>query len=703
MQSTPTALDALADWLGQQSISLAFSTYRANRLIFVGRSDSGQLKLHERLFDRPMGLHLHQEAGVQSLWMASRCQLWRLDNVLDAGQTHDGADRLFVPAASFTTGDVNAHEIATTPAGLPLFVNTAFSCIATVQPGCSFAPLWQPPFISKLTADDRCHLNGMALIDGQPTWATACGTRDAPAGWRDHRAGGGVLLHLPSNSIAATGLTMPHSPRWHQGRLWLLNSGTGELGWVDGSRFVPLCFLPGFARGLAFVGNTAIVGLSKLRSPQFTGLPLEQSLQDAGLGGGCCGLRVVDLASGAVLHSLDLPEPIDELFDVVVLPGARQPQALGLQAEDIHCLVKLPGQAQLVTVRPKAPSGNPHQAPAPALFGLPEPASAADVARMEQREQQSPAQPTHTPVRYQQVFQLTPQTLAPYASLTFPTLASGSPRLAALTGELLGVSAMAHGTMVGLAIAERMPDGQAQLCSLLVEPGFRRRGIAAHLMVYLQRFVAEQGVQTLSVNYIASADLQSRFEPLLAKLGWPAPQTDYVLMQSQAEKLAATGWATRYALSPAYSLFPWTQATQADMAIACTLGAPAALLPPPPSMPVPQGLEPAISLGLRHQGVLVGWLIAHRVAADTVRYASVFVAPAHRLRGQGLALLAEGFNRQHSAGIAHAKGAIAAGHSEFLRLFKRHLQRYLTAASAAKSTTSGPLSMPVPSTVTAPG
>jgi uncharacterized protein (TIGR03032 family) len=687
------ALDALADWLGQHAISLAFSTYRANRLIFVGRSDAGQLKLHERLFDRPMGLHVHEQAGVQSIWMASRCQLWRMDNVLEAGQTHEGGDRLFVPAASFTTGDVNAHEIAITPAGLPLFVNTAFSCIATVQPGSSFAPVWQPPFISKLTADDRCHLNGMALIDGQPTWATACGTRDTPAGWRDQRTGGGVVLHIPSNRIAARGLSMPHSPRWHQGKLWLLNSGAGELGYIDsshgGDRFVPLCFLPGFARGLAFVGNTAIVGLSKLRSPQFTGLPLEQRLQDLGMPGGCCGLRVIDLTTGAILHSLDLPEPIDELFDVVVLPGARQPQALGLQGEDIHCLVKLPGQAQMVTVRPKAPSGNPHQAEAPALFGLPEPATAADVARLEQAPQRpsAPQQPA-APIRYQQVYQLTPQTLAPYAGLTFPSLAPGSQQLAALTGELLAVSAMAGGTMVGLAIAERTPDGQATLVSLLVEPGFRRRGIALHLMVYLQRFLAQQGVQALRVSYHASASLATSFEPLLTRLGWPAPQTDFVLIQSHVDKLAATGWATRYALKPAYSLFPWIEATHADLATAPTLGAPAVLLPPRGA----EGLEPAVSLGLRHQGVLVGWLIAHRVALDTVRYSSVFVAPAHRLRGQGLALLAEGFNRQHSAGITQAKAAIAANNAEFLRVFRRHLHRHLTAVGQARSAASPLLS-----------
>ena len=128
-----------------------------------------QLKLHERLFDRPMGLF----AAGESLWMAARCQIWRLDNLLGPGQLHEGGDRLYVPAVSYTTGDVNAHEMVLGPDGQPIFVNTAFSCLATIAPLCSFAPTWAPPFITKLAGDDRCHLNGLALKDGLPTWATA--------------------------------------------------------------------------------------------------------------------------------------------------------------------------------------------------------------------------------------------------------------------------------------------------------------------------------------------------------------------------------------------------------------------------------------------------------------------------------------------------------------------------------------------------
>ena len=144
---TTSASTGFADWLRSCGISLAFTTYRANRLLFLGTdaAEPVQLKLHERLFDRPMGLFVDGE----SLWMAARCQLWRLDNLLAPGQLHEGGDRLYVPAACFTTGDVNAHEIVIDGDGQPIFVNTAFSCLATIKPRSSFAPTWAPPFITQ--------------------------------------------------------------------------------------------------------------------------------------------------------------------------------------------------------------------------------------------------------------------------------------------------------------------------------------------------------------------------------------------------------------------------------------------------------------------------------------------------------------------------------------------------------------------------
>ncbi len=673
----------LAAWLQGGGISLAFTTYRANRLLFLGTGAGGpaQLKLHERLFDRPMGLFV---AG-QSLWMATRCQLWRLDNLLAPGQLHQGGDRLYVPAASFTTGDVNAHELVLGADGQPIFVNTAFSCLATLAPLCSFAPTWAPAFITKLAGDDRCHLNGLALKDGLPTWASACGGSGEPSAWRNHRSGGGVLIHIPSGELAATGLSMPHSPRWHEGRLWLLNSGTGELGWIEHGRFHSLVALPGFVRGLAFAAGCAVVGLSKLRSPQFTGLPLEERLIAEGNPGGCCGLRVIDLASGEVLHGLDLPEPIDELFDVVVLPGVRQPRALGLQGEEIDCLVKIPDQPELLRVRPLAPSGKPHQGPSVRPFGLPEPSTAEASAA-------ATAPPADTPIHYQRVYHLTPANLAPYAELTFPSLAPGSTALTRIQGELLGLSAMAAGVMVGFAIAERRADGGAQLLSLKVDPLWRRRGIGTGLLQRLMVFLAKEGIAPLSLRYKASSELSTCFEPILARLGWSPPRTDFVLLEGRSDQLAAIDWADRFPITAPYGLLPWSQLSASQQAQAATLDAPAELQPPAD----PRGLEPAISLALLHHHAPVGWLLAHRTSAASVRYSSLYVAPAHRSRARALALLAEGFRRQHAATIPTARAAIDRRNTAMLRLLKRHLGAHLNAIGRSRLSQAPPLQPPPP-------
>ena len=124
------------------------------------------------------------------------------------------------------------------------------------------------------------------------------------------------------------GLSMPHSPRWHQGRLWLLDSGRG--------RFEPVAFCPGYARGLALHGDFAVVGLSKPRHNRtFSGLELDEALR-ARDAEPRCGLLVIDLRRGDIVHSLRLEGVVEELYDVAVLPGARRPMALGLKTDEVR-------------------------------------------------------------------------------------------------------------------------------------------------------------------------------------------------------------------------------------------------------------------------------------------------------------------------------------------------------------------------------
>lgn len=331
-------------WLREQRLSLAFSTYQSGKLFLLGVKPDGRLSVFERTFERCMGLCA--SADAQTLWMSSIYQLWRFENALPAGQAApDGYDRLYVPQCGFTTGDVDAHDIALDAHQRPVFINTLFSCIAAPSETHSFRALWRPPFISRLAAEDRCHLNGLAMRPGgtasdagTPAFVTAVSTTDVHEGWREHRRDGGVVLDVASGETVARGLSMPHSPRLHSGKLYVLNSGAGQFGHVDlaNGKFEPICFCPGYARGLAIAGNFAVIGLSTCRENRtFSGLPLDDALAAQNVAPRC-GLLVVDLRSGDVVHSLTISGVVRELYDVVALPGVAMPSALGFKTEEIR-------------------------------------------------------------------------------------------------------------------------------------------------------------------------------------------------------------------------------------------------------------------------------------------------------------------------------------------------------------------------------
>jgi uncharacterized protein (TIGR03032 family) len=443
---------------------------------------------HERLLDKPMGLFARDDR----LYLSSRYQIWEFDNLLGPGENHQDCDRLYLPKTSHTTGDLNVHDVVLDSDGTLLFVNTDFSCLAQLSDRHSFEPLWQPPFISRLVAEDRCHLNGLAITPGRPAFMSACSSTDTVAGWRSHRRDGGVVVDIASSEIIARGLSMPHSPRWYQDRLWLLNSGSGELGCIDPANgaFQPLTFCPGFGRGLAFWDNWAIVGLSKLRARTFGGLVLEERLAAAGQQAQC-GLVVIDLTSGAVAHWLRFEAVVEELFDVVVLPGVREPQLIGFQSEDIERLVTFPGSGGVVVTKPTV--ARPGLSPELPVAGLPRQLWDPAAAAVPPPEDPPPPAPEATAaLKFQRVFHLTPESLRPYEPFTFPSLqqrwASQPQR-----GELLGTSASLEGAMVAFAIAECLPDRSAELISLFVAPEHRRRGVARRLVALLEQVVRQEG------------------------------------------------------------------------------------------------------------------------------------------------------------------------------------------------------------------
>ena len=322
--------------LARLNIAVAFTSYQSGILYMLGRDAAGA-HLHETAIAKPMGLARDRSGG---LLLSAGYQILRFTNPLAPEESVNNLfDACYVPRTIHVTGQLDAHDIGLAQDDSIVFVNTRFNCLATVDERNSFREVWKPPFISDLVDEDRCHLNGLAMRDGRPGYVSAVSRSNTVDGWRDRRADGGVVIDVDSNQIICSGLSMPHSPRLHDGELWILNSGTGELGIVENAAsgtgtFVPKTFCPGFLRGLSFHGNLAFVGLSKPRYERFEGLALDQRLREAD-SEPWCGIQVIDIKRGTCVEWFRIDGNVSELYDVEVLPQVRCPMALGPESPEI--------------------------------------------------------------------------------------------------------------------------------------------------------------------------------------------------------------------------------------------------------------------------------------------------------------------------------------------------------------------------------
>jgi uncharacterized protein (TIGR03032 family) len=257
--------------------------------------------------------------------IGTRRQIWFLNSARDLAaqvQPHGKYDGCFLTRTSNVTGEIHGHELAWGDEELWV-VNTLFSCLCTLHSQFSFVPRWRPTFISALAAEDRCHLNGLALESGRPRFVTALAETDAPAGWRPTKATSGCLIDVLTGAVVARGLAMPHSPRLHDGKLYVLDSGNGQIVCVESNtgRWETVAQLPGYTRGLACFGPFAFVGLSRIRETTvFGGIPIAERRDQLK-----CGVTVVDLRTGKSIASLTFASGVEEIFAVEILPGARCP------------------------------------------------------------------------------------------------------------------------------------------------------------------------------------------------------------------------------------------------------------------------------------------------------------------------------------------------------------------------------------------
>jgi len=344
---------SLPELLRQAAASLLVSTYQAGKLVIL-REDQGTLNTHFRVYNRPMGMACDRArlALGTGLTVEHYRNMPEVARKLNPPGKHDSA---FLPRHGHVTGNIDIHEMAF--AGDELWVvNTRFSCLCTLDEQHSFVPRWRPWFVSGYAAEDRCHLNGLEVVDGKPKYVTALGTSDTAGGWRENKAGGGVLIDVENDEFVCRGLSMPHSPRWYQGKLWVLESGNGSLATVDietGS-LETVAELPGFTRGLDFIGPYAFVGLSQVReSAVFSGISLTERVSERS-----CGVWVVDIRSGQIVAFLKFEDAVQEVFAVSVLQGIRFPDVLTAADPAVGISYALPDEALKEVVQPSAPAQN---------------------------------------------------------------------------------------------------------------------------------------------------------------------------------------------------------------------------------------------------------------------------------------------------------------------------------------------------------
>ena len=315
--------------LEEQQVTLLVTTYQAGKLVSIG-AYRGELTLSFHNFERPMGI----ARSECSLAVGTHRQIWLLDEVPDIAQRMEPAGRhqtCFLARSSHFTGDIQCHEM-TWIGGELWIVNTLFSCLCTLAPRYSFVPRWQPPFIGDLAAEDRCHLNGLAVENDKVRYVTALGETNEPRGWRAGKATGGCLIEVPSGHIVARGFCMPHSPRVFGQRVWLLDSGTGRLISLDRGtgQFETAARLPGYLRGLSIANEIAFIGLSKIRETStFGGVPIADERAELK-----CGVAAVDLRSGELRGTFEFHSGVSEIFDVAVLENSPQTSIRGPAADD---------------------------------------------------------------------------------------------------------------------------------------------------------------------------------------------------------------------------------------------------------------------------------------------------------------------------------------------------------------------------------
>lgn len=321
--------------------SLAISTYQAGKVIFLSPKNEDHLIQLPRTFEKPMGIALLEDPDKMAI--ACKDEIIVFANSKELARSYpkkkNTYDALYMPRLTYHIGQLDIHDLSWGNNAL-YAVNTLFSCIISIDDNFNFTPYWTPPFIKGMKSEDKCHLNGMVMMDGKPKYATAFNQGNSMQSWREGVTTDGVLMDVETNEIVAEKLRMPHSPRMFEGELYLLFSATGEIVKVNpvNGTYEIVTRLNGFVRGMAYYKDFLFVGLSKLRQNSSTFAKLEIAKKAT-----YAGIAIIHLPTGSIYGEIRYQASVDEIYDIQVLPGKVRPNIFNTNQPEYKSGLSIPG------------------------------------------------------------------------------------------------------------------------------------------------------------------------------------------------------------------------------------------------------------------------------------------------------------------------------------------------------------------------
>ena len=327
--------------LQRLNCSIAITTYQAGKLVLISAQDENTLIQLPRTFDKPMGIA--EDKGQDKIAIACKEEVIVFANSPDLAKFYPNApgkyDALYMPRVTYHTGQLDIHDLNFGENNSLFAVNTSFSCIVKIDDNYNFTPFWKPLFIDAIASEDRCHLNGMAMLNGKPKYVTAFNQGNTHQSWRENVTKTGILIDVETNEIILENLAMPHSPRIFNNQLYVPLSATGELIRVNTEErsYEVVVKLDGFVRGMDVYKDYLFIGLSKLRqnSSTFAKLDFAEAANEAGI-------MIVHLPTAAIAGKITYQTSLDEIYDVHILGEKTRPNVLNTIRPDYKAGLMIP-------------------------------------------------------------------------------------------------------------------------------------------------------------------------------------------------------------------------------------------------------------------------------------------------------------------------------------------------------------------------